>query len=246
MLDKKTAIITGASRGIGKAIAEELARNGANIAFTYNSNDQKAEELKASIEALGRKCYCKKFDISNFDESVQFVKEVIEHFEKIDVLVNNAGITRDKALALMTKEEWESVIDTNLTGTFNMSRAVIFYLMKQKEGNIINITSVSGISGLSHQTNYSASKAGMIGFTKALAKEVAAYNIRVNAVAPGFIETDMINSMSDKLKEQALKDIPLKRFGKVEEVASFVKFLLDGGSDYITGHVFPIDGGLAI
>jgi 3-oxoacyl-[acyl-carrier protein] reductase len=244
MLVDKVVVVTGATRGIGKAIALELASQGADIAFNYVSNDELAIELETQIQSFGRKVYSKKFNISDFDEVKTFMDEVIEKMGRIDCLVNNAGITRDKALVMMDKEDWNAVIDVNLTGTFNATRCAIFDMIKRKSGQIINITSVSGILGLSRQSNYSASKAGIIGFTKALAKEVADYNIRVNAVAPGYIDTEMAQAIPEKLKEKINKDfIPMKRFGQCEEVAKFVAYLLGGGDSYMTGIIIPIDGG---
>lgn len=244
MLNEKVAVVTGATRGIGRAIALELAKKGADIAFNYFSSSRLAEELESEIKHLGRKTYAQKVDIGNLDEVSHFMAEVINKLGRIDCLVNNAGVTRDKALAMMEKEEWDIVINTNLTGTFNACRGVIFDMMKRKSGQIINITSVSGMVGLSRQTNYSASKAGIIGFTKALAKEVAEYNIRVNAVAPGYIDTEMAQALPEKVREKIIHDfIPMRRFGVCEEVAGFVGYLLGGGDSYITGMVFPIDGG---
>ncbi len=244
MLRGKVAVVTGATRGIGKAIALELASRVADIAFNYASREDLASELESQIQSYGRNVYSKKADIANFQEISVFMNEVVEKMNKIDCLVNNSGITRDKALVMMSKDDWDAVINTNLTGTFNASRSVIFDMIKRREGQIINIASVSGIIGFDRQCNYSASKAGVIGFTKALAKEVAAYNIRVNAVAPGYIDTEMVKTLSDKFKEKTLKDfIPMRRFGLAEEVAKFVGYLLAGGDSYITGGVFPIDGG---
>ncbi len=244
MLKDKVVVVTGATRGIGKAIALELASQGADIAFNYGARDDLARELESQIRSYGRNVYSKKVDIANFREVSLFMNEVTDKMKKIDCLVNNSGITRDKALVTMDKEDWDAVINTNLTGTFNACKCVIFDMVKRRAGQIINIASVSGIIGFSRQTNYSASKAGVIAFTKALAKEVAEYNIKVNAVAPGYIDTEMVQTLSDKFKEKIIKDfIPMRRFGACEEVAKFVGYLLAGGDSYITGGVFPIDGG---
>ncbi len=245
-LKDKIAIISGASRGIGRAIALELAKEGCHISFSYRSNVTEAKKLEEEIAKLGRKtkAYC--VDIKDFEAVTDWVSQTKEHFQGLDILVNNAGITKDKALMGMDKSDWQEVIETNLTGTYNLCRAAIIGLLKQKSGSIINISSVSGVIGLPRQTNYSASKAGVIGFTKALAKEVAPYNIRVNAIAAGFIETDMTKDLKETLKTKMLAQIPLARFGKAEEVAHAAKFLASDASNYITGEVIVIDGGLAM
>lgn len=240
----KVALITGATRGIGKQIAITLAESGFDIAINYRKENEELQNAKKEIEAKGRKCLTVQGDVSSFEDSERFVKEVIEEYGQIDVLVNNAGITKDGLLMRMKKEDFESVIDTNLTGTFNVTRNVIGYMMKAKSGRIINVSSVVGVSGNAGQTNYSASKAGIIGFTKSLAKEVASRNILVNAVAPGFIETNMTDVLKDEQKENIAKTIPLKRMGTVEDVANVVKFLSSNDSSYITGQVINIDGGM--
>lgn len=240
----KVALITGATRGIGKQIAITLAEEGLDIAINYRKENEELQNAKKEIEAKGRKCLTVQGDVSSFEDSERFVKEVIEEYGQIDVLVNNAGITRDGLLMRMKKEDFDSVIDTNLTGTFNVTRNVIGYMMKAKSGRIINVSSVVGVSGNAGQTNYSASKAGIIGFTKSLAKEVASRNILVNAVAPGFIETNMTDVLKDEQKENIAKTIPLKRMGTVEDVANVVKFLASNDSSYITGQVINIDGGM--
>ncbi|MBI5873310.1 MAG: 3-oxoacyl-[acyl-carrier-protein] reductase [Candidatus Omnitrophica bacterium] len=240
----KVAIVTGAARGIGRAIALGLAREGAKIAFNYQKSDVEAKSLLEEIEKIGSQGLSFKGDVRDLDLAKEFVEQVKSFFGQLDFLVNNAGITRDKALMNMEKLEWQEVIDTNLTGYFNMSRSVIVTLLKQKSGGIVNISSISGISGIARQVNYSASKAGIIGMTKALAKEVAPYNIRVNCVAPGFIETDMTGAMKDEVKEKSKGAIPVGRFGKAEEIANVVSFLLSDKSNYITGQVIKVDGGL--
>lgn len=240
----KVALITGATRGIGKQIAITLAESGFDIAINYRKENEELQNAKKEIEEKGRKCLTVQGDVSSFEDSERFVKEVIEEYGQIDVLVNNAGITKDGLLMRMKKEDFESVIDTNLTGTFNVTRNVIGYMMKAKSGRIINVSSVVGVSGNAGQTNYSASKAGIIGFTKSLAKEVASRNILVNAVAPGFIETNMTDVLKDEQKENIAKTIPLKRMGTVEDVANVVKFLSSNDSSYITGQVINIDGGM--
>ncbi len=246
MLKDKVVIISGASRGIGKAIALELARAGCHISFSYRTNEAEAKKTEEEIIKRGRKAKAFRVDIKNYDAVNEWVEQTRNLFSGIDIVVNNAGIIKDKALMLMGKDDWNEVISTNLTGTYNLCRAAITGLMKQKSGNIINISSVSGIIGLPRQTNYSASKAGMIGFTKALAKEVGAFNIRVNAIAAGFIETDMTKGLKESLKNKMLAQIPLSRMGTPEEVAKAVKFLADEGSSYITGQVIVIDGGLSM
>ncbi len=240
----KTALITGATRGIGKQIALTLAQNGYDIAINYRTENDALKETKKQIEEKGVKCLTVQGDVSNFEDCEKFVKEIIEEYGKIDVLVNNAGITKDTLLMRMKKEDFEDVIDTNLVGTFNVTKNVISHMMKARSGRIINISSVVGVAGNAGQTNYSASKAGMIGFTKSLAKEVASRGILVNAVAPGFIETGMTDVLKDEIKEEIAKSIPLKRMGKTEDVANVVKFLVSEESSYITGQVINVDGGM--
>lgn len=245
-LKNKVAIISGASRGIGRAIALELGREGAHIAFNYLKSKSEAQALEEELKALGVKVKASCVDISDFDAVSIWVKEAKEFFGGLDILINNAGIIIDKALVFMEKEDWRKVIDTNLNGLYNLTHAAITGFLKQKSGNIVNITSVSGIIGLPRQTNYAASKAGIIGFTKSLAREVAGYNIRVNAVAAGFIETDMTKELKESFKNEMLKQIPLARFGQPEEVAKTVKFLLSEEANYITGQTIIIDGGLSM
>ena len=246
MSENKVALITGATRGIGKEIALELAENGFDIAINYRSESDVNSEVKKEIEKNGVRCELVGADVANFEQCEKMVKETIEKFGRIDVLVNNAGITRDGLIMRMKKEDFESVIDINLTGTFNVTRNVIPYMIKQRSGRIISLSSVVGVAGNAGQTNYSASKAGIIGFTKSLAKEVASRNILVNAVAPGFIDTDMTKVLSDSVKEGIHEQIPLRRMGTPREVAKVVKFLSSDDSSYITGQVINIDGGMVM
>lgn len=245
-LRDKVAIVTGATRGIGRSIVLALSREGADAAFTYRKNKNLADNVVKEVQGLGRKALPVQLDVRDFDGTKAFVENVKDEFGRIDILINNAGITQDKSLMMMAMEDWHSVIDTDLTGVFNTTRACIITFLKQKSGNIINISSVSGIHPLPGQTNYAAAKAGIIGFTKSLAKEVASYNIRVNAVAPGFIESDMTAQFSEKYRTQLLESIPAGRFGTPEEVARVVLFLLSNLSGYITGQTIQIDGGLGI
>lgn len=240
----KVAFITGGTRGIGKQIAITLAKDGYDIAINYRKENDDLENIKDEIEKTNAKFLAVKGDVTDFDSTQQMVNDIIKEYGKIDVLVNNAGITKDTLLVRMKKEEFEDVIDVNLIGTFNITKNVIPYMIKQKEGRIINISSIVGISGNAGQTNYSASKAGIIGFTKSLAKEVGSRNILVNAVAPGFIETQMTDILKDEVKEEISKKIPLKRMGTVEDVANVVKFLTSEDSSYITGQVIQVDGGM--
>ena len=240
----KLAIITGGTRGIGKQIALTFAKEGYNIALNYRTENEDLKNTKKEIEENNVKCFTFQGDVTNFKDCEQFVKQIVEEFGNIDVLVNNAGITRDTLLMRMKEEDFKQVIDTNLIGTFNVTKNVISYMMKARSGRIINISSVVGISGNAGQTNYSASKAGIIGFTKSLAKEVASRNITVNAVAPGFIETQMTDVLKEDIKEEIAKKIPLKRMGTPQDVANVVKFLASNDSSYITGQVINIDGGM--
>lgn len=241
---EKSALITGATRGIGKQIAITLAKQGYNIALNYRKENEELENTKKEIEEIGVQVLAVKGDVANFEDCENFVKQVIERFGQIDVLVNNAGITKDMLLMRMKKEDFEQVIDTNLVGTFNVTKNVVPYMMKARSGRIINISSVVGIAGNAGQTNYSASKAGIIGFTKSLAKEIASRNILVNAVAPGFIETNMTDILKDDVKQEIAKNIPLKRMGTAQDVANVVKFLASDDSSYITGQVINVDGGM--
>ena len=240
----KVAFITGATRGIGRQIAITLAKEGFDIAINYRKENEDLIETKKMVEDQKVKCFTVQGDVSSFEDSERMVKDIIEEFNHIDILVNNAGITKDMLLMRMKKEDFESVIGVNLVGTFNITKNVIPYMMKNRSGRIINVSSVVGISGNAGQTNYSASKAGIIGFTKSLAKEVGSRNILVNAVAPGFIETQMTDVLKVGVREEISKTIPLKRMGTVEDVANVVKFLASKDSSYITGQVINIDGGM--
>ena len=230
-LVNKVAVVTGASRGIGRAIVRCIAAEGADCVFTYTRDRSSAESLTEEVSRLGRRAISRQLDCRDFEGAKTLIEEVKKEFGRLDILVNNAGITKDKSLMMMAREDWADVIDTNLTGVFNTTRAAIITFLKQKSGIILNIASVSGIHPLAGQVNYAAAKAGVIGFTKSLAKEVAPYNIRVNALAPGFIDTDMTSALGET-KRQKLVDsvIPLKRFGNVEEVARTAVFLLTEAS----------------
>lgn len=246
MEDNKVALVTGGTRGIGRKIAEKFAENGYNLVLNYVSSNVDLEVIKEAFKKYNNSVLILKADVSKYEECENIVKEAINKFGKVDVLVNNAGITKDGLIAMMKEENFSKVIDVNLKGTFNMCRNLVPYMMKNKSGNIVNISSVVGIVGNAGQSNYAASKAGVIGFSKALAKELAGRNIRVNAVAPGFIDTDMTSILSDKVKENIYLQIPLKRMGKAKEVANVVYFLSSEESSYITGQVINVDGGMVM
>ncbi|MTI47696.1 3-oxoacyl-[acyl-carrier-protein] reductase [Sporosalibacterium faouarense] len=245
-LNGKVALVTGGSRGIGKAIALKLASLGAKVVINYSSSDVKAKEVVEEIKGLGSDALAVKANVAKMDETKNLIEKAIEKFEKVDILVNNAGITRDNLLMRMSEEEWDSVFNVNMKGTFNVTKSLIRSMIKQKNCSIINIASVVGITGNAGQSNYSASKAGIIGFTKSIAKEVAKKNVRVNAIAPGFIETAMTDELSDKVKDEYMKNIPLKRLGKPEDIANTVAFLASDMSSYITGQVIVVDGGMIV
>lgn len=243
----RSAIVTGGTRGIGKAIVIELARRGCHVAFNYSKSADEATVLKAEIEALGAKAFAAQCDVANTEAAAEFVKTVAAEFGTVDFLVNNAGITRDQLILRMKEEDWDAVIDTNLKGAWNFSKAVLRPMMKNENGgSILNISSVSGVVGMLGQSNYSASKAGMIGLTKSLAKEVASRRITVNALALGLIETEMAAEMNAEYREKYLAMIPLGRLGNTAEVAEIACFMLSPAAAYITGQVIQADGGLAM
>ncbi len=247
-LEGKVALITGSSRGIGATTALRLAEEGADIIVNYPFDGERnnAAEVVASIEKLGRKAVMIEADISNFDQADKLIKESLEEFDQIDILINNAGITRDNLLLRLKEEDWDAVMNVNLKGVFNCTKAVIRTMMKQRAGKIINLASVVGVMGNAGQANYSASKAGVIGFTKSVAKEVSSRGITANAVAPGFIESHMTENLSEDVKEQMLSSIPLNKFGKQEDVANLICFLASPESDYINGQVINVDGGMVM
>ncbi|MCI8482595.1 MAG: 3-oxoacyl-[acyl-carrier-protein] reductase [Clostridia bacterium] len=246
MEERKVVLVTGGTRGIGKEIAKEFANMGYDVIINFISDNTDIKALEEEFSKLGSKAIFIKADVSDFTSCEKMVKEGIEAFGRIDVLINNAGITKDNLLMRMKEDEFDKVIDINLKGVFNVTKQVIPYMLKKREGNIINLSSVVGICGNAGQCNYSASKAGIIGFTKSLAKEVASRNIRVNAVAPGFIATDMTEVLNDTIKEAINTQIPLKRMGEAKEVAKVVKFLASDDASYITGQVINIDGGMVM
>ena len=240
----KLAVITGGSRGIGKAICLELADTGYDIVLNYRTENEELKLLKKEIENKNVNCFTIQADVSNFTEAEEMVKQIVEKFGRIDVLVNNAGITKDNLILRMSEADFDSVINVNLKGTFNVTKNIVPIMMKQKSGRIINLSSVVGVSGNAGQSNYSASKAGIIGFTKSLAKELGSRNILVNAIAPGFIDTDMTKGLTSEIKENINKQIPLKRMGQAEDIAKLVKFLVSEDSNYITGQTIHVDGGM--
>ena len=246
MEEEKVVLVTGGSRGIGKEVAKKFAKEGYNVVTNYVSDKTDKEGLKKEFENNNVKALVLKADVSKTEDVENLVKQAIDTFGKIDVLVNNAGITRDNLLMRMPEEDFDKVIETNLKGTFLVTKAVTKYMMKKRQGSIINLSSVVGVAGNAGQSNYSASKAGIIGFTKSVAKELASRNIRANAVAPGFIETDMTDVLKEDVKEHIYNQIPLKRMGTAKEVAELIYFLGSDNSSYITGQVINIDGGMVM
>ncbi len=246
MEERKVVFVTGGSRGIGKAIALKYAENGYNVIINYVSDKTNVEELQKEFTKLNVECLIEKADVSKSEEVEKIVKKAIEKFNKIDVLVNNAGITRDGLLMRMKEEDFDKVIEINLKGTFLVTKSVIPYMLKKRDGKIINLASVVGVTGNAGQCNYSASKAGIIGFTKSIAKELASRNIRANAIAPGFIDTDMTSVLSDEVKDSINAQIPMKRMGTAQEIANVAYFLGCEESSYTTGQVINIDGGMVM
>jgi len=246
MLTGQIAVVTGAARGIGRAIALELAKNGATVVVNYSGSKEAAEAVVSEIEAMGGSAEAKQCNVADFEACQQFAKDIIDKYGRVDILVNNAGITKDNLLMKMSEADFDAVINTNLKGAFNMIKHFSRHFLKQRSGRIINISSVSGVLGNAGQANYSASKAGLIGLTKSVARELSSRGICVNAVAPGFVETDMTKALQEGNEEQILAQIPLKRMGKPEDIARVVAFLADEGGAYITGQVLCVDGGMAI
>ncbi len=247
MQKNKVALVTGGTRGIGRSIVLSLAENlCSHLAFVYNSSDELAETLKQEIEKLNCIAYPIKADVSNFNSSLEVVDKVVAKFGKLEILVNNAGVTKDNLLLRMTEDDYDKVLNVNLKSVFNYTKAVSRQMMKQRYGKIINLTSVVGIIGNAGQSNYAASKAGIIGFTKSTAKEFASRNININAIAPGFIETDMTGALNEDQKKSLLSNIPMGKMGKPEDVSNLVKFLAGDESSYITGQVITVDGGMVM
>ena len=245
-LENKVAIVTGGSRGIGRAIALEFADRGAAVVVNYNKSPESAEEVVKQIQDAGGKAAAFQADVSDFKQAEALIKFAIDTFGDLQILVNNAGITRDQLIMMMPESDWDAVINTNLKSTFNCSKAAVKHMMRKRTGRIINMASVAGQMGNPGQTNYSASKGGQIAFTKALAREVAARNITVNAIAPGFVDTEILDAMTPEALETALKLVPLGRKGKPEEIAFTASFLASDGAAYITGQVLGVDGGMAM
>ena len=246
MLEGKVALVTGASRGIGREIALTLAEYGADVIVNYNGSEEKAAQVKAEIEKLGRRAKMVQCSVADYEASGKMISDMLAVFGHIDILVNNAGITKDNLMIKMSEDDFDAVIDTNLKGTFNTIKHMYRAFLKQRAGRIINLSSVSGVLGNAGQANYAASKAGVIGLTKSMAKELASRNITVNAVAPGYIDTDMTQAMGDGAKEAIIAQIPLKRAGQTKDIAEMVAFLASDKASYITGQIISLDGGMAI
>lgn len=245
-LKDKVAVVTGSSRGIGRATALELARRGASVVVNYNRSAEAAAEVVESIEADGGQAIAVQADVSDSVQAAELIQAAMEAFDSIDILVNNAGTTRDQLLMLMEEEEWDIVLRTNLKSVFNCCKAAARPMMRQRSGRIVNISSVSGIAGQGGQTNYAASKAGIIGFTKSLAKELGSRSVTVNAVAPGFVSTDLTAELSEELRQEAIESTPLGRIGQPDEIAYAVAFLASDEAAFITGEVLTVDGGLVM
>ena len=245
-LQGKCALVTGGSRGIGRAVCLELARQGARVAVNYAGNAAAAEETVKACEALGAEAFAIQADVADASACEAMVKEVLTRFGRLDILVNNAGVTRDGLMPMMKEADWDAVLDTNLKGAFHCMKAVYRPMMKQKYGRIVNLSSIVGLRGNAGQTNYAASKAGLIGLTKSMAKELAGRNVTVNAVAPGFIDTDMTAALPEKAREAMLSTIPMGRLGQAEDVARAVAFFAGDASAYVTGQVLCVDGGMAV
>lgn len=245
-LDGRVAVVTGSSRGIGRAIALELAQRGAKVVINYNSNSAAADEVVKQIEANGGEAIAVQANVADFDQAEALIKSAVDTYGQIDILVNNAGITRDNIIARLKEDDWDAVIGTNLKSAWNCCKHVTRPMMRKRYGRIINVTSVSGVAGQIGQTNYSASKAGMIGLTKSLAREVATRNITVNAVAPGFVETEMTEELDEALTQQIIDHTPMQRFGSVEDIAYAVAFFASEEASFVTGQVLLVDGGLVM
>ena len=244
LLEGKIALVTGASRGIGRAIATRFAEEGAHVAFTYLSSEEKAKALEEELKAMGSNAKAYRSDAGSFDEAAALAKAVLEDYKRIDVLVNNAGITRDNLLLRMNEEQWDQVLTTNLKSVFNLTKHAMRSMLKQREGSIINITSIVGLTGNAGQANYAASKSGVIGFTKSVAQEIGSRSIRCNAIAPGFIETEMTDKLGDNIKEALLAGIPMKRMGQAKEVADVAVFLGSDMSTYVSGQTLSVCGAM--
>ena len=243
-LKDKKVLITGSSRGIGAEIAKKMAALGAEVIINYANSQARAEEVKKEIEAAGGAAHLLQADVSDFDQAAELVKTAYKKMGGLDILINNAGITRDKLILRMKEKDWDQVLDINLKGVFNCTKNAVRYLLKAENGKLINISSIVGVNGNAGQANYSAAKAGIIGFTKSMAKELAAKGVCSNAIAPGFIDTEMTDELNDKIKEGILEQVPLSRFGKAEEVADLAAFLASDNANYINGEVIKIDGGM--
>jgi 3-oxoacyl-[acyl-carrier protein] reductase len=246
VLDQQVALVTGGSRGIGRSIALALAEAGANVMISYRSATAEADAVVATIKGMGRESAAFQSDAASFVQSKEIVEKIVEQYKRLDILVNNAGITKDGLLMRMSEEDWDAVLDTNLKSAFNFAKAAVRPMMSQRSGKIINITSIAGVTGNAGQANYAASKAGMIGLTKSLAKELGSRNIQVNAVAPGFVETDMTAKLNDEQRKKLEEGIPLKRTAKPEEIAAVVRFFASPDANYVTGQVLCVDGGLVM